>query len=110
MKTKYSSLFSNRNDTPELEPEPENSVEGIYPWLKEFKNSQEDTDPVLRNMDANVQQKFNDERDRSDQRSREMEGSLGLALQAIKEMKAEIKEMNVSKVRGEPKKAQIVLM
>ena len=55
MKTKYSSLVSNRRDTPEPEPELENSLEGIYPPLKEFKTSQEDTDPVLRNMDANVQ-------------------------------------------------------
>ena len=38
-----------------------------------------------------------------------MEGSLGLALQAIKELNAEMKEMNVIKVRGEPKKAPIVL-
>ena len=72
MKTNYNLLFSNRRDIPKLE----NSVEGIYPSLKEFKNSQEDTDPVLRNMDANVLQKLNNDRDRSDQRSREMEGSL----------------------------------
>ena len=50
--------------------------------LKEFKDSQEDTDSVLRNMDVNVLQKLNDDRNRSDKRSREMEGSLGLALQA----------------------------
>ena len=61
-------------------------------------------------MDANVQQKLNNDGDRSDQRSREMEGSLGLALQAIKELKAEMKEINVSKARGEPKKAPIILM
>ena len=59
LKTKYSSLFSNRRDTPEPEPEPENSMEGIYTSLKEFKNSQEETDPVLRNMDVNVLQKLN---------------------------------------------------
>ena len=60
MKRKYSLLFSNRRDT----PEPESSVEGIYPSLKEFKNSQVDTDPVLKNMDANVLQKLIDDRDR----------------------------------------------
>ena len=87
LKTKYSSLFSNRRDTPEPEPEPENSVEGMYPSLKEFKNSQEETDSVLKNMDVNVLHKLKDDKDRSDQRSREMEGSLGLALQACKEMK-----------------------
>ena len=59
MKKKYSSFFSNRRDIPEPEPELENSVEGIYPLLKEFKNSLEETDPVLRNMDANVLQKLN---------------------------------------------------
>ena len=110
LKTRYSSLFSNRKDTPEPVPEPENSLEGIYSLLKEFKNSQVDTDPVLRNMDTNVLEKLNDDRERIDQRSREMEGSLGLSLQAIKELKAEMKEMNVSKARGEPKKAPIVLM
>ena len=59
LKKKYSSFFSNRRDIPEPEPELENSVEGIYPLLKEFKNSLEETDPVLRNMDANVLQKLN---------------------------------------------------
>ena len=59
-------------------------------------------------MDANELQKLNEDRDRSDQRSREMEGSLGLALQATKELKAKIKEMNVSKASGEPKKVPIV--
>ena len=108
MKTKYSLLFSNRRDIPEPEPEPEKSMLGIYPSLKEFKNSHEEIGPVLRNMNANLPQKLKDDRDRSYKRSREMEGSL--ALQAIKKMKAEVKEMNVSKTRGEPKKAPIILM
>ena len=81
MKKKYILFFSKRRDIPEPEPEPGNSREGIYPLLKEFKNSPEETDPVLRNMDANVLQKLNKDRDRSEQRSREMKGSLGLALQ-----------------------------
>ena len=59
LKKNHSSFFSNRRDIPELEPVPENSVEGIYPSLREFKDSQGDTDPVLRNMDANVLQKLN---------------------------------------------------
>ena len=74
LKKKYSLFFSNRRDIPEPEPEPENSVEGMYPLLKEFKNSLEETDPVLRKMDANVLQKLNNNRDRRDQRSRELEG------------------------------------
>ena len=55
LKKKYSSFFSNRKDI----PEPENSVEGIHPSLKECKNSLEETDPLLRNMDANGLQKLN---------------------------------------------------
>ena len=59
LKKKYSLFFSNRRYIPEPEPEPENSIEGIYLSQKEFKNSLEETDPVLRNMDANVLQKMN---------------------------------------------------
>ena len=59
MKKKYSSFFSNRRDISETEPEPKNSIEGIYPLLKEFKNSLEKTDPVLRYMDTNVVQNLN---------------------------------------------------
>ena len=108
LKKKYSSFFSNRRDIPETEPEQEpeleNSVGGIYPLLKEFKNTLEKTDPVLRNMDTNVLQKLNHDRDRSDQRSREMEGSLGLVLQAIKEMKVKIQKLSINKAREEQKK------
>ena len=49
LKKKYSSFFINKRDIPEPEPEPENSMEGICPSLREFKDSQEDTDPVLGN-------------------------------------------------------------
>ena len=56
MKKKYSSFFSTKRDIPELIPEPENRVEGIYPWLEELECSLEETDPVLRNMDANLLQ------------------------------------------------------
>ena len=41
LKKKYSSFFSNGRDIPEPEPELENSMEGIYPSLREFKDSQE---------------------------------------------------------------------
>ena len=74
LKKKYSLFFSDRRNIPELEPEPKNCMEGTYPSLKEFKNSLEEADPVLRNMDRNMLQELNDDRDRSDQRSREMEG------------------------------------
>ena len=85
-------------------------MEGIDPLLREFKDSQEETDPVLRNMDANMLQELKDHRDRSDQRSREMEGSLGLALQAVKSLEAGMQEMSASKPREEQKKASLVLI
>ena len=69
LKKKYSSFFSNRRDIPEPEPELENGVEGIYPLLKEFKNSLEETDPVLRNMDTNVLQKLSKDRKITSDRS-----------------------------------------
>ena len=37
LKKKYSLFFGNRRDIPEPEPELENSMEDIYPSLKEFK-------------------------------------------------------------------------
>ena len=43
-----------------------------------FKDSQEEIDPVLKNLDAKMLQRLNDDRDKSDQRARELEGSLGL--------------------------------
>ena len=56
LKKQYSLFFSHRRDI----PEPENSMEGICPLLREFKDSQEDTDKVLRDMDENVLQKLNE--------------------------------------------------
>ena len=55
-------------------------------------DSQEETDPVLRNMDANMLQQLNDDRDKSDQRAREVEGSLRLALQAIQRLEARMQK------------------
>ena len=87
LKNKYSLFFSNRRDIPEPEPELESNMERIYPSLSElFQDSLEETAPVLRNMDANTLQWMNDERDRADQRTRELEASPGLALQAIKRL------------------------
>ena len=80
LKKRYSSFFSNRRDI----PEPENNMEGIYPSLYELKNSIEVVDPVLRNMDANMLQKINNDEDRSDQKVQEMEGSLELSAASYK--------------------------
>ena len=110
LKNKYSSFFSNRRDIPELEPEPESSVERIYPLLSElFEDSLKETAPILRNMDANTLQVMNDDRDRADQKSREMEGSLGLALQAIQRLEARAQVYKTSTKKEEPRKAPIIL-
>ena len=68
MKNKYSSFFNKKKP----EPEPTSSGERIY--------------PALRSMEPNVLQRQSDDRDRSDQRTKELEGSLGLALEAIKRL------------------------
>ena len=94
LKNKYSSFFN--SDIPEPEPEPESSGERIY--------------PTLRSMDANTLQQMNDERDRADQRTKTLEVSLGLALQAIKRLELEMQASKTCKPREEPKKAPIVLM
>ena len=53
-------------------------MERIHPSQDEFKSSIEAVEQVLRNMDANVLQKINNDKDKSDQKVQEMEGSLGL--------------------------------
>ena len=55
MKNKYSSFFN--KDIPE--PEPESSGERIY--------------PALRNMESTMLQRLSNDRDRSDQRTKELE-------------------------------------
>ena len=71
LKNKYSSFFN------EDIPEPEDSVERIYPSLSELQ----------RNMDANAIQRMAEDRDQVNQRTRELEGSLGLALQSLTDYK-----------------------
>ena len=110
MKKRYSPFFNTRRDKPEPKPELGNSVEGIYPSLDQFKSSIEQVDPALRIMDVNMLQKISDDKDRSDQKVREMEGSLGLAMQAIREMDAKIQVMSINKPKLEVKTALIVLM
>ena len=68
MKKRYRSFFNTRRDIPQPKQEPENQVEGIYPWLDEFKSSIKVVDPVLRNMDMNVLQKIMDDKNKSDQK------------------------------------------
>ena len=106
LKNKYISFFNNRRDIPEPEPEPESSVERIYPLLSElFEDSLKETAPILRNMDANTLQQMNNDRDRADEKAREMEGSLGLTLQAIQRLEAREKVYKTSTKKEEPRKA-----
>ena len=107
LKNRCSLFFGNRRDI----PEPESSMYGTYPSLSElFKDSQDEMDPVPRNMDANMLQPLTNYSDKSDQRTRELEGSLGLALQAIQRLEARVQASKTCKPREEPKKAPVVLM
>ena len=45
-------------------------MEGIYPSLDKFKNSVEEGDPVIGNMDVNTLKKIIDDKDKSDQKVR----------------------------------------
>ena len=53
-----------------------------------LKDILEEIAPIPRNMDAETLKQRNDERDRTDQKNRELEESLGIALQAIKRLEA----------------------
>ena len=88
----YKSFFNENKP----EPEPESSGERIY--------------PALRSMEPNVLQRQSDDRDKSDQRTKELEGSLGLALEAIKRLEMTMQSSQACKPKEEPKKAPMVLM
>ena len=55
-------------------------------------------------------QQLSDDSDRSDQRTKEFKGSLGLALQAIKRIEITMQSSQACKPKEEPKKAPMVLM
>ena len=55
--------------------------------------------PVLRNMDAEMLKQRSKERDRTDQKNRELEGSLGIALQTIKRLEARVQAEEMDKAR-----------
>ena len=61
-------------------------------------------------MDANTLQRMADERGQGDQRTRELEGSLGQALQSINRLEARVQVTKASTRREEPKKTPIILM
>ena len=56
-------------------------------------------------MEANMLQKLNETKDMSDQKVRELEGSLGLVLQSIREIKTKLQAEKV-----EVKRDPVVLM
>ena len=85
-------------------------MEGIYPSLDEFKSSLEEIDPVLRNMDMPMPQKMYEDKAKSDQKVQEQEGSLGLAMQSIRDMDARIQALIISKTKVDSKTAPKVLM
>ena len=85
-------------------------MERIYPSLTEkFEDSLKETAPILGNMDARTLQ-MNNDRDKTDQKARELEGSLGMALQAIQRLEARTQELEKNKPKGEPEMATIVFM
>ena len=55
-------------------------------------------------------QKINEDKDRSDQKVRALKGSLGLAMQSIRDMDATIQALSISKPKVDSKTAPIVLM
>ena len=75
-----------------------------------FEDSLKETAPILRSMDTHILQQVNKNRERMEQKAREMEGSLGLALQAIQGLEARTQEMEKGKPKGEPENTTIVLM
>ena len=67
------------------------NMEKIYPLQSEvFKDILEKIAPITRNMDAETLKQKSNERDRTDQKNRELEESLGIALQAIKRLKTRL--------------------
>ena len=55
-----------------------------------FMDILEEIAPVLRNMDAEMLKQRSEDRNRTDQKNRELEDSLGIALQAIKRLEARV--------------------
>ena len=84
---------------------PESNMEKIFPSQSEvFKDILEEKVPILRNMDAERLKERSDERDRTDQKNRELEESLGIALQAIMRLEARVQANKIGKSREERRK------
>ena len=109
LKKKYTSFFGTRKRYTRASTRAgEQRESDIYSLLKEaeLESSLEGTYPVLRViMEANMLQKLNETKDMSDQKVRELEGSLGLVLQSIREIKTKLQAEKV-----EVKRDPVVLM
>ena len=69
---------------------PEHRIEKILPLTsKVFKDSLEEIGIVRRIRDAETLQRMNNEKDRDDQKSREFEEALRIALQTIRRLEQE---------------------
>ena len=69
-----------------------------------FKDNLEEIAPVRRNMDAETLQQRSDERDTTDQKNRELEEALGIALQTIKRLEGRVQADKMCKSRDEQRK------
>ena len=87
---------------------PESNMEKIFPSQSEvFKDILEEIGPIPRNMHAETLKQRSDERNRTDQKNRELEEWLGIALQAIKRLEARVQGDEMGKVREERKKPDL---
>ena len=80
-------------------------MEKIFPSQSEvFMDNLEEIAPVLRNMDVETLKWRSNERDRTDQKNRELEESLGIALHAIKRLEEIMQAKKLGKAREEQRK------
>ena len=66
-----------------------------------FKDTLEEIAPIPSNMEVEMLKQWDEERNRTDQRNRELEESLGIALQAIKRLEEIMQAEKLGKVREE---------
>ena len=83
-----------------MEPELENSGDGIYPSLNDIK----------RDMDSNMLQGLLADRDLGIQRDKEMEGSIGLVLQSLNKSEIRMQTTEANGKKEEQRIAPLILM
>ena len=81
---------------------PESNREKIFISQSEvFKDTLEEIGPIPINMEVEMLKQWNEERDRTDLKNRELEESLGIALQAIKRLEKMIQAKKLGKAGKE---------